>query len=165
MVAKKRCALYPGSFDPVTYGHIDLIDGAREFFDEVYIAVTLNSEKNSLFSVEERVKLLKQAVGRKTGVYVDTFDGLMVHYARSRKIGTIIRGLRATSDFDYEFQMALTNRSLAEDIDTIFLMPSEKHFYLSSRLIKEIASLGGNVSRFVPLFVQRALSARLRQAS
>ncbi|MBI4358889.1 MAG: pantetheine-phosphate adenylyltransferase [Candidatus Omnitrophica bacterium] len=161
MAAKRRRALYPGSFDPVTYGHIDLIDRARNLFEEVSVAVAINSEKSSLFSVEERIKLLKQAVGKKTGVYIDTFSGLMVDYARAKKIGTIIRGLRATSDFDYEFQMALTNRSLAEDIDTIFLMPSEKHFYLSSRLIKEIASLGGNVSRFVPPFVQRALSARL----
>ena len=158
---KQRRALYPGSFDPVTYGHIDLIDRARELFDQVHVAVAVNSEKKPLFSLEERVKLLKQAIGKKRGVTVDTFDGLMVDCARSKKIGIIIRGLRATSDFDYEFQMALTNRLLAEDIDTMFLMPSEKHFYLSSRLIKEIAGLGGDVSRFVPPFVKRALIERL----
>ena len=158
---KQRRALYPGSFDPVTYGHIDLIDRARELFDQVHVAVAVNSEKKPLFSLEERVKLLKQAIGKKRGVTVDTFDGLMVDCARSKKIGIIIRGLRATSDFDYEFQMALTNRLLAEDIDTMFLMPSEKHFYLSSRLIKEIAQLGGDVSRFVPPFVKRALLEQL----
>ena len=153
--------MYAGSFDPVTYGHIDLIYRARQIFDQVHVAVAVNSEKNPLFSVEERVRFLKQAVGKKKGVFVDTFDGLMVKYARSKKIGIIIRGLRATSDFDYEFQMALTNRSLAENIDTMFLMPSEKHFYLSSRLIKEIAGLGGDVSRFVPPFVKRALMKQL----
>ena len=154
-------ALYAGSFDPVTYGHIDLIDRAKQVFDQVHVAVAVNSEKKPLFSVEERVGFLKKAVGKKKGVIVDTFDGLMVEFARSKKIGVIIRGLRATSDFDYEFQMALTNRSLGGDIDTMFLMPSEKHFYLSSRLIKEIAGLGGNVSRFVPPFVKRALIERL----
>jgi len=157
----QRRALYPGSFDPITYGHIDLIDRARQLFDRVYVAVTVNDEKKPLFSIEERVKLLKLAVGKKKGVMIDTFDGLMVDYARSKKIGIIIRGLRATSDFDYEFQMALTNRLLAEDIDTMFLMPSEKHFYLSSRLIKEIARLRGDVSRFVPPFVKRALLKQL----
>ena len=158
---KQRRALYPGSFDPVTYGHIDLIDRARQLFDQVHIAVAINDEKKPLFSVEERIKLLKLAIGKKRGVTIDAFNGLMVNYARSKKIGIIIRGLRATSDFDYEFQMALTNRLLAEDIDTMFLMPSEKHFYLSSRLIKEIARLGGDVSRFVPPFVKRALLKQL----
>ena len=126
--SNQKRALYPGSFDPVTYGHIDLIDRARQLFDEVYVAVAVNAEKKPLFSIKERIALLKKAVGGKKGVVVDTFDGLMVHYAKAKKIGTIIRGLRATSDFDYEFQMALTNRSLAEEIDTIFLMPSEKTF-------------------------------------
>ena len=153
-------ALYPGSFDPVTYGHIDLIDRAKELFDEVFVAVAINDEKQPLFSPEERLKLLKQAVGKKKGVIVDVFDELIVNFAQHKKIGTIIRGLRATSDFDYEFQMALTNRQLANDIDTIFLMPSEKHFYLSSRLIKEISRLGGDISRFVPPFVARALKTQ-----
>lgn len=160
---KQRRALYAGSFDPVTYGHIDLIDRARQLFDRVYVAVAINDEKNPLFSIEERVKLLMQAFGHKKDVTVDTFDGLMVDYARSKKIGIIIRGLRATSDFDYEFQMALTNRMLTDHIDTMFLMPSEKHFYLSSRLIKEISRLGGDVSRFVPPFVERALTKQWTQ--
>lgn len=160
---KQRRALYPGSFDPVTYGHIDLINRARQIFDHVHVAIAVNSEKNPLFSVEKRLELLKQAIGKKKGVTVETFDGLMVDYAQSKKIGIIIRGLRATSDFDYEFQMALTNRLLADQIDTMFLMPSEKHFYLSSRLIKEISQLGGDVSRFVPPFVKRALGEQKSQ--
>ena len=154
---KQRRALYPGSFDPVTYGHIDLIDRVRQLFGQVHVAVAINDEKKPLFSVEKRMELLRQAVGKKKGVTIGSFDGLIVDYARSKKIGIIIRGLRATSDFDYEFQMALTNRLLADDIDTMFMMPSEKHFYLSSRLIKEISRLGGDVSRFVPSFVHRAL--------
>ncbi|MBI1978380.1 MAG: pantetheine-phosphate adenylyltransferase [Candidatus Omnitrophica bacterium] len=154
---KKSRALYPGSFDPITYGHIDLIDRALELFDEVYVAIAMNNEKQPLFTAKERLHMIEQVVGKRKGVIVDSFDGLMVDYARSKKIKTIIRGLRATSDFDYEFQMALTNRELAENIDTIFLMPSEKHFYLSSRLIKEIAQLGGEVSRFVPPLVARVL--------
>ena len=154
--SQKR-GLYPGSFDPVTYGHIDLIDRARQHFDHVHVAVAINGEKKPLFALEKRLEFLKQAVGKKKGVVIDAFNGLMVDYAKNKKIGIIIRGLRATSDFDYEFQMALTNRALADHIDTMFLMPSEKHFYLSSRLIKEISRLGGDVSRFVPPFVKRAL--------
>ena len=154
---KKRTALYPGSFDPVTFGHIDLIDRARKIFDEVRVAVAINGEKKPLFSVEQRLELLKKAVAGKKGVTVDSFEGLMVDFAQEKKIGIIIRGLRATSDFDYEFQIALTNRQLASDIDTMFMMPSEKHFYLSSRLIKEISRLGGDVSKFVPPFVEKAL--------
>ena len=157
---KKRRALYPGSFDPVTYGHLDLIGRARKVFDEVCVAVAVNDEKQPMFTADERVALLKKAVGRKKGVTVDSFTGLMVDYARAKNIGTIIRGLRATSDFDYEFQMALTNRTLAQDVDTMFLMPSEKHFYLSSKLIKEISRLGGNISRFVPPFVEKLLVER-----
>ncbi len=154
---KQRKALYPGSFDPVTYGHIDLIARAGQLFDEVRVAVAINHEKKPLFSVEERIVLLRKAIGHKKGVSVDSFHGLMVDYAKANKIGTIIRGLRATSDFDYEFQIALTNRQLASDIDTMFMMPSEKHFYLSSRLVKEISRLGGDVSKFVPPFVEKAL--------
>lgn len=155
---KQRIALYPGSFDPVTYGHIDLIDRARQLFDEVRVAVAINHEKKPLFSVADRIKLLKKAIGDKKGITVDSFEGLMVDYAKTHKIGIIIRGLRATSDFDYEFQIALTNRQLASDVDTMFMMPSEKHFYLSSRLVKEISRLGGDVSKFVPPFVGQALT-------
>ena len=153
----KRRAIYPGSFDPVTYGHIDLIRRALSLFDEVYVVVAENPEKNPLFRLEERVALMKRAVSRLAGVWVESFDGLTVEYAKAKGARSIIRGLRATSDFDYEFQMALTNRELSKDIDTIFLMPSETHFYLSSKLIKEIAERGGGVSTFVPLFVAEAL--------
>ena len=165
MEPKKRRALYPGSFDPVTYGHIDLINRALELFEEVHVAVAFNTEKTPLFTIEERLDFLKQAVSKKRGIIVDVFKGLIVDYAKSKQIGIIIRGLRATSDFDYEFQMAITNRMLSDEIDTIFLMPSEKHFYLSSRLIREIARLGGDVSAFVPPFVKKRLDERLAKKS
>lgn len=158
----QRRALYPGSFDPLTYGHLDLIERARQLFDEVYVAVAVNYEKNPLFTIEERLAFLKRAIGKKPGVFVEAFEGLIVDYARINGISIMLRGLRATSDFDYEFQMALTNRRLAQDIDTIFLMPSEKYFYLSSRLIKEISKWGGDVSHFVPSFVSQALKDRRR---
>ena len=150
-------ALYPGSFDPLTYGHLDLIDRALHIFDEVHVAIATNLEKTPLFSLEERLGMVRKAVGNKKGVVVETFNGLIVDYAKKNRIQTMIRGLRATSDFDYEFQMALTNRTLAKNIDTIFLMPSETHFYLSSRLVKEIAKLGGDVSSFVHPFVDKLL--------
>ena len=157
MANKKRNALYPGSFDPITYGHIDLIDRALQLFDEVHIAIATNEEKMPLFSVEERLQMVKKAVAQKKRVVVRAFDGLIVRYAQEHQLKTIIRGLRATSDFDYEFQMALTNRTLAKNIDTVFLMPSETHFYLSSRLVKEIAKFGGDVRSFVPSFVDQLL--------
>ena len=133
---EKRRAIYPGSFDPVTNGHLDLIKRALSIFDEVIVVIAVNSEKNTLFSVEERVDFLKRAVKGLKGVKVESLEGLTVDYAVAKKASTLIRGLRATSDFDYEFQMALTNRRLSKKVDTIFLMPSESHFYLSSRLIK-----------------------------
>lgn len=159
----KQRAIYPGSFDPVTYGHMDLVRRALSLFDEVFVVVAENPEKNPLFSVEERVALMKKAVGKWRGVHVVSFDGLTVECAKQRGARSIIRGLRATSDFDYEFQMALTNRELSKEVDTIFLMPSETHFYLSSRLIREIASRGGDVSSFVPGFVADLMRKRLRE--
>ena len=137
----------------MTYGHIDLIKRALSLFDEVFVVVAENPEKHPLFDIHERVNLVRRAVGRLRGVHVASFHGLTVDYAKKVGARSIIRGLRATSDFDYEFQMALTNRELSKDVDTIFLMPSETHFYLSSKLIKEIAERGGNVSSFVPDFV------------
>ncbi len=160
----KRRAIYPGSFDPVTYGHIDLIRRALLLFDEVFVVVAENPEKRPLFSVEERLALMNRAVGRLKGVRVESFGGLTVTYAKRVGARSIIRGLRATSDFDYEFQMALTNRELSKEIDTVFLMPSETHFYLSSKLIKEIAERGGKVSAFVPPFVAKLLRERLGTA-
>jgi len=147
---KKRKAIYPGSFDPVTFGHLDLIERALNLFDELIVVVASNPSKKTLFTAEERVAFLKTALKRRPQVKVESWEGLTVHLAEKEEAFTLIRGIRATSDFDYEFQMALTNRKLAPRIDTMFLMPSESHFYLSSRLIKEIALLGGDVTRYVP---------------
>ena len=147
---KKRKAIYPGSFDPVTFGHLDLIERALNLFDELIVVVASNPSKKTLFTVAERVSFLKAALKHRPQVKVKCWEGLTVHLAVKEKAFTLIRGIRATSDFDYEFQMALTNRKLAPKIDTMFLMPSESHFYLSSRLIKEIAQLGGDVTRYVP---------------
>ncbi len=156
----KRRAIYPGSFDPVTNGHLDLIQRALKLFDEVIVLVAANAEKNSLFTPEERVAFLKRALKGSKGVKVQTFEGLTVRFAEKSGAHALVRGIRATSDFDYEFQMALTNRRLARKVDTVFLMPSESHFYLSSRLIKEIAALHGDVSGYVPKFVEQELRRR-----
>ncbi len=156
-------AIYPGTFDPVTYGHIDLIKRAREIFPEVIVAVAHNPHKKPIFTISERVVMLKGATRGMKGVKVVEFDGLVVDYARKHKVKVLIRGLRMLSDFEYEFQMALTNRKLSSNIETIFLMPHESHSYLSSRLLKEVASLGAGLSRFVPRFVERALKDKLGQ--
>ena len=158
----RRRAIYPGSFDPITNGHLDLIKRALSIFDEVIVAVAINSEKAPLFNVDERMQFIKKAVKSFKAVKVDSFDGLTVNYAMAAKAIAIIRGLRATSDFDYEFQMALTNRHLSKKVDTVFLMPSESNFYLSSRLIKEIASLNGDISNYVPDFVAKRLAEKFR---
>jgi len=157
-------AIYAGTFDPVTYGHIDLIKRAGEIFSEVIIAVAHNPHKKPLFSVNERVVMLKKAVSGLEGVVVDDFNGLVVDYVRKKKAKVLIRGLRMISDFEYEFQMALTNRKLSPDIETIFLMPQESYCYLSSKLLKEAASLGADLSYFVPDFVERALKKKLRKS-
>lgn len=154
-------AIYPGTFDPVTYGHIDLIKRASHIFPELVVAVAHNPHKKPLFSVKERVAMLKKATRELDGVEVRDFDGLVVDYARKNKIGILIRGLRMISDFEYEFQMALTNRKLSPDIETIFLMPQESFSYLSAKLLKEAVSLGADLSCFVPDFVEKALKERL----
>ena len=158
---EKRRAIYPGSFDPVTYGHLDLIKRALLIFDELIVVVAINAEKETLFSVEERVQFLKRALAHYQGVRVESLSGLTVNYAVAKKARTLIRGLRATSDFDYEFQMALTNRRLSKEVDTVFLMPSEAHFYVSSRLIKEIAALKGDISAYVPDFIAKKMYERI----
>jgi len=154
-------AIYPGSFDPVTYGHIDLIKRAGEVFSEVTVAVAHNPHKKPLFSVKERVEMMKKATAGLPGVSVCDFDGLVVDFAHKKKARVLIRGLRMLSDFEYEFQMALTNRRLSPDVETIFLMPQESYSYLSSKLLKEAASLGADLSSFVPDFVEKALKKKL----
>jgi len=156
-----QIALYPGTFDPVTNGHIDLINRAHEIFPDVIVAVAHNPQKKPVFSVEERMAMLKKAVAGMDGVSVTHFDGLVVDFARKMKAKVLIRGLRMLSDFEYEFQMALTNRKFAGDIETIFLMPHESYSYLSAKLIKEAAALGADLSSFVPDFVGQTLRKKL----
>src|SRR3989338_3175713 len=160
----KKTAIYPGSFDPVTYGHIDLIKRAKRIFDEVIVAVADNTQKKTLFSLQELVAMVKDSVKGLTGVRVESFEGLVVEYARKKKVRVIIRGLRMISDFEYEFQMALTNRRIAEDIETVFLMPSEGYSFLSSTLLKEAAFLGADISSFVPRLIEKRLKERLKKA-
>lgn len=156
-----KFAIYPGSFDPVTYGHLDVIKRATRIFDEVIVAVANNTQKKPLFTIEERIQMLKEAAKDIKGIRIEAFDGLVIEFARKNKINVLIRGLRMISDFELELQMALTNRRLAENIETIFLMPSEGYSFLSSTLLKEAASLGADISSFVPDFVGRKLKERL----
>ena len=157
--------IYPGTFDPVTYGHIDLIRRALKLFDAVRVAVAANPGKLPLFSVEERVALIRQAVRGLGRVTVEGFDGLVVDYARAHGARVVLRGLRMLSDFEVEFQMALTNRKLDTRVETLFLMPSEEYAYLSSKLIKEAVSLGADVRAFVPPFVAQRLKRALELVS
>lgn len=156
-----RSALYPGTFDPVTYGHLDIIERASRIYDEVLVSVAHSEEKKPLFSVKERVSMLKEATGHLGNVGVEDFEGLVVEYAKKKKMRVIIRGLRMISDFEFEFQMALTNRKLAEEIETIFMMTSDNYSYLSSKLIKEAVTLGADVKSFVPPFVADKLKEKL----
>ena len=156
-----KIAVYPGSFDPITNGHLDVIRRAGKMFDRVWIGVARNEEKTALFTVAERVALARAAVRGLSNVSVDDFDGLLVRYARRKKASVAVRGLRAVSDFEFEFQMALMNRKLDERIETIFLMPKDEYTFISSRLVKEIAALGGDVSDFVPRGVEVALRRKL----
>src|SRR5215475_6642752 len=155
-----RRAIYPGSFDPTTNGHLDLIGRAVKMFDEVVVAVAPNSLKSPLFSVDERMAMLKAHTTHFASVQVSCLDGLLVDYAKAQGAVAIIRGLRAVSDFEFEFQMALMNRKLTPEVETIFLMPKQDYTYLSSRIVKEIARLGGDVSAFVPGPVQQALAKK-----
>jgi pantetheine-phosphate adenylyltransferase len=157
-----KTAVYPGTFDPVTYGHIDLIERASKIFGKVIVAVAHNKSKGILFSVEERVAMLKDAVKGMKNVIIDDFDGLVIEYVKKQGSHVMIRGLRMLSDFEYEFQMALTNRKLAGDIETIFMMPHEDYSYVSSKLIKETASYGADLKNFVPEKVEKALKEKLR---
>ena len=158
---RSRIAVYPGTFDPVTYGHIDIIKRAARIYDKVVVAVAHNEDKNPLFSVEERVSMLKDSVRPLKNVIVDNFNGLVVDYVERKGSRIMIRGLRMISDFESEFQMALTNRKLSEDIETIFMMPNESYSYISSKLMKEAAKLGADVKNFIPKKVQVLLKKKL----
>jgi pantetheine-phosphate adenylyltransferase len=158
----KRIAVYPGSFDPVTKGHLDIINRALEFVDELVIAILINPEKKALFSVKERMEMIRNCIPKNDSVQIDQFDGLLVEYARKKNAQMIIRGLRAVSDFDYEFQMALMNRRLEPQIETVFLVPAEQYSYVSSRMVKEISQLGGSVRGLVPDEVEKKMQKKFR---
>ena len=157
-----RTAIYPGSFDPVTYGHIDIIKRAARIYDKVIVAVANNARKSSLFETEERVAFLKESTSEVDNVEIESFDGLIIDFAKNKNVKVLIRGLRVISDFEYELQMAMTNRRLDENIETLFLMPSEKQAFVSSTLIKEAGALGADLSSFVPKVVEEKLKERLK---
>ena len=157
-----RTALYPGTFDPITLGHLDVIARAREIFDKVIVTIASNSLKQPLFTPRERVEMIREVVSSYKNVEVEEFSGLLVSFAEKKKASAIVRGLRAVSDFEYEFQMALTNRKLNDKITTVFLMPHEQYTYLNSSIVREIAFLGGDVADFVPPSVRRRLEKKIR---
>lgn len=156
----KKIAVYPGSFDPITYGHLDIINRGLKVFDEVIVAVACNSQKNALFSFDERVDMIRQIVGNQERVTVDTFTGLLIDYVALRKANVIIRGLRAISDFEYEFQIAQMNSCISQNVETLFMMTSLQYGYLSSSIVKEVCSLNGNIDGFVPPEVKKALRGK-----
>ena len=158
-----QLAIYPGTFDPVTYGHIDLIKRASYIFSQVIVAVARHTPKTPLFTVDERIQMLKDVTKGMKTVSIEPFEGLVTDFAREHKSKVLVRGLRMLSDFEYEFQMALTNRRIAEKIETVFLMPSEHYSFLSSTLLKEAASLGADVSSFVPKIIEKKLRERLKR--
>lgn len=155
-----RIAVYPGTFDPITYGHLDVIERALRLFDKVIIGVAQRREKKTFFSFEERTELVREVVKGKERIEVVGFDGLLVDFARTQKACAIVRGLRAVADFDYEFQMALTNRKIAPDIEIVYFLPAEQYSYVSSSLVKEITILGGRVDVFVPKAIEKALEKK-----
>jgi len=157
---KPILAVYPGTFDPITYGHIDVVERAAQLFDRVIILVAHNTTKAPLFTDDERIAMIKDLFKRHRNIEVEGFDGLLVDYARGRKASVVVRGLRAVSAFEIEFQMALTNRKMSRDLETIFLVPREQYSYLNSTIVREIARLGGDVSDFVPAGVRRRLEAK-----
>ncbi len=161
---RSNLALYPGSFDPMTFGHLDLIRRSRRLYDRVLVGVAHGHHKETLFSVEERVAMVREACAGIDGVEVKSFSDLLVHFARREGARVIVRGLRVISDFEYEFQMALTNRKIDPEFEVVFLMPSEQWSYLNSTVVKEIARLGGSVDQFVPPVIARRLAEKLGKA-
>ena len=159
---KKNTAVYPGTFDPITNGHLDIIGRASDLFDKVIVTIALNTSKKPFFSKQERMDMIRKVTGNFKNIEVDSFDGLLVDYAAKKNASTIIRGLRAVSDFEYEFQMSLTNRKLAPNITTIFLMPNEKYSYLNSSLVKELAKFKGKINCFVPDYVREKLERKFK---
>lgn len=157
---KHYIAVYPGSFDPITYGHLDIIDRGLEVFDEVIVAIARNSSKQALFSIQERIAMIQRVVGNNRRVRVDTFDGLLVDYVVKNNARVILRGLRAVSDFEYEFQIAQMNHTIKKEVETLFMMTSVPYGYLSSSIVKEVASLHGPIETFVPPPVREALEAK-----
>ena len=155
-----RIALYPGSFDPITNGHVDVMERAARLFDRVIVAVAHNSDKECAFSTDERIRLIHESLGDHANIEVVTFEGLLVDFARKCRAVVVVRGLRAVTDFEYEFQMALMNKNMCPELETVFLASREAYTYVSSRVIKEVARLGGDVAKFVPPAVARALRDR-----
>ncbi len=160
-MSKRRIAVYPASFDPITNGHLDLIERASRIFDELVVAVAANVEKKGLFTVDERVEMIQGVLGERSNIRVDVIRTLLVDYARKQGAGIVIRGLRALSDFEYEFEMALMNSHMYPDLETVFLMTSERWFYVSSSRLREIVSFGADVSEFVPPIVNQRLREKL----
>ncbi|HAR63936.1 MAG: pantetheine-phosphate adenylyltransferase [Candidatus Margulisiibacteriota bacterium] len=158
-----RTAIYPGSFDPITNGHLDILERATKVFDKIYVTILVNPQKKCLFSDAERQELIEKSIEPENKIIVTTFDGLLTNYAVKVEAQAIIRGLRAVSDFDYEFQMALTNRKLNDSIDTVFFMTSEKYSYLNSGLIKQLVMFGADVSQFVPDIVEMRLKEKFNR--
>ncbi|MCB0281721.1 MAG: pantetheine-phosphate adenylyltransferase [Calditrichae bacterium] len=156
----KIISIYPGTFDPITMGHIDIIERASNIFDHVIVTIAINQSKTPLFSMEERIKMIHDAVDIFPNVTVEEFDGLLINFAIKKKAKVIIRGLRAISDFEYEFQMALMNKKLCSDISTVFLMPNEKYTYLNSTIVKDVAKFNGNVDNFVTKLVADELTKK-----
>ncbi len=161
----EKVAIYPGSFDPLHNGHVDIIRRGAHLFDRIVVALLLNIEKAPLFTIAERVDIVREVFRDYPNVEVDTFDGLLVEYARRKQAGVIVRGLRAVSDFEYEMQMALMNRNLNPDVETVFMMPSDTYTYVSSRIVKEVVALGGTVTNLVPSIVESRLREKRRGAT
>jgi len=155
-------AIYPGTFDPITYGHIDVVKRATAMFPRIIVLIARNPVKDPLFTIEQRLEMVRVVFRVRKEIITDSFDGLLVDYARKHRATVLIRGLRAVSDFEYEFQMALTNRKLARSVDTVFLVPDERYTYLNSSIVREIARLGGEVTDFVPPTVHRLLMKRMK---